>query len=429
VVSPTGVVYEPGSPPRRTRTSQTASLYVRQGRYERALELALEGMVDDPGNPVHAFLAGVAHARLGALVAADSMFDEAERLYPAYEVETEPEREAAWSRAFNLGLETYGQGDVDRTIDVWVGATTVYTLRPEAHRNLARLLSLEGAYDRAIELYQEALAGLERRPVTRILDEDELEARRVAGRDMEEQLAALLLVRERYAEVEPILRRMLDRTPDDVDIRADLARALSGLDRDTEASEIYRSLLSEGPLGAPQLSNLGIALFRTGDFARAGEAFRRLTEVQPTSRDAWFNYANALFAAEDWSALASVGSRLVELEPLGENGLLMTARAHLELGDREAARRALQSADTVPVFLDALQLRRTATGARVVGEIKGNRAPAGTPVRLLFFFYGSQGEVVGVESIAATAPAGGESRTFSVDSGARAASYRYELVR
>ena len=65
VVSPTGIVYEPGTPPSETRYSQTAALLLRSGEPERALERAEEGIRAEPGNPIHYFLGGVANARLG----------------------------------------------------------------------------------------------------------------------------------------------------------------------------------------------------------------------------------------------------------------------------------------------------------------------------------------------------------------------------
>src|SRR5690606_29913623 len=82
VVSPTGIVYEPGTPPVETRYSQTSALYLRSEEPERALVLALQGVEAEPGNPIHYFLAGVAHARLGGYQAADTMLARAQRMYP-----------------------------------------------------------------------------------------------------------------------------------------------------------------------------------------------------------------------------------------------------------------------------------------------------------------------------------------------------------
>jgi hypothetical protein len=99
-VSPTGFVYELGTPPSETRFSQTATLLLRlPASTQRGLEQALAGIASDSTNPIHFFLAGAAYARLGQYFEADRMFSVAQRIYPAYELQIEPEREAAWADA------------------------------------------------------------------------------------------------------------------------------------------------------------------------------------------------------------------------------------------------------------------------------------------------------------------------------------------
>lgn len=429
MVGPTGYVYPLGTPPTGTRFSQTATLYFREGNFERTLDLALEGIADDPGNAVHYLLAGMAQLSLEDFVAADSMFDRAQSIYPAYELDIEPQREAAWGAAFNAGLASYAEGDTDATIEHWQDAIVMYDLRPAAHRNLAGLLATEGRYDEAIEVYRDAIDGLGRRPATEVLSEEDLSERAESETGLEDQLTALLMLTARYEEAEPLLRRRLEREPESVDARSDLASALNSLGREDEARDIYSALLSEGGLAATELFNLGVGLFRVADFAGAAEAFRRLTELQPESRDAWFNYANALFAMEDWAPLVGVGERLLELDPLGENALLIAARARLETGDRAGAVEILQLVDAAPVHLEALRLRRVGVGTTVEGRMTGNVATPGTPVELLFSFFGDGGVQAGTATVTVDAPAEGETEQFVVTFEARSLSYRYELVR
>ena len=127
-----GFVYELGTPPVRTRLSQTATLFLTRGFLERALELALQGVDAEPENPIHYLLAGRAHARLAQYGEADAMFTEAQRIYPAYELDIEPERESAWIELFNEGIAAYSDGNVERTIEAWERAGTMWDLRPDA---------------------------------------------------------------------------------------------------------------------------------------------------------------------------------------------------------------------------------------------------------------------------------------------------------
>jgi len=404
-------------------------LYLRQNRAERALDLTLEGIAADSTNPIHYFLAGAAYTRLGRFADADSMFREAQRIYPAYEIEIEPEREAAWVQAFNAGIEAFDGGDWEGTITIWQQATQIYDLRPEAHLNLASLLAADGRYPEAIDVYQDGLEGLQRLPATRSLHEGELQERERATGEMQEGLLALLLSTERFAEAEPLLRARLAQRPGDVDTRVALAAAVAGLGRTEEARGMYAELLGEGSLEPDALFSLGIQFFRDGDYGQAAESFRRLTELQPSSRDAWFNYANSLFAAEDWPRLAVVGSRLVELDPLGENAQLVTARAQLETGDRPAAIASLDRADQAPVHVDQLQMQRSAAATTVFGRVTGNVAEPGASVSIRFMFYDDRSDLLGEQTLSVAAPAPEESETFEVRFARTAAAYRYELIR
>ncbi len=427
VVSPTGITYELGTPPSETRHSQTAALYLRSERPEPALTQAREGMKAYPENPIHYFLAGVALARLGEHGEADAMFRQAEELYPAYELDVEPERAAAWAQAFNEGAEAFAEGDMDGTVAAWEGATRIYDLRPEAHRNLAMLLSEEGRLEEAADLYQAALKGLEREPASRVLTDQEAASRKEERERVEESLAELLLIVDRFAEAEPILRRQLSRDPANIQLRQNLALALEGQGNLNEAREIYDDLLSESDLAETSLFNLGVALFRAGDPPRAAEAFERLTEKRPHSRDVWFNYANTLFAAEAWNELIRMGDRLLELDPLNQNAALIVARAHLELGDEEAALARLHGADALPVHVEGLVMRSNPGGTSVDGRLLGNEAEPGSPVALRFTFYGEEGEL-GSEHLRLMAPPPGEVETFEVSFQARANAYRYEWL-
>jgi tetratricopeptide (TPR) repeat protein len=428
VVSPTGIVFQEGTPPSETRFSQTATMLLKlTGSTERGLEQALEGIASDSTNPIHFFLAGAAYARLGEYAEADRMFTRAQQIYPAYELQIEPEREAAWADAFNQGARAYGEGDVERAIEAWEGAIGMFDLRPEAHRSLAQLHVGEGRLDEAITAYEGALAGLEKRPVTRVMQDPEIRELDTLRVEMESSLADLYLFRNRFAEAEPVIRRLLARDSTNADLRGNLAAALVGLGRTDEARTIYTSLLSETGLEVTQLFNLGVALFRANDFSAAARAFQRLTELQTDSRDAWFNYANSLFAAQEWGTLASAGARLIDLDPLNENAGLITARALLELGDQSGALRGVERVKSAPIYLEGLTVRAAVDETKVQGRIKGNRADTGGPIRLQFTFYGDDG-ALGSMAVNVAAPPEGSVEPFEITFRMKASSYSYTVI-
>ena len=146
VVSPTGIVYEIGIRPVPTRFSQTGTLYLTRGLVARALQLSILGIEDQPGNPIHHLLAGLAYVRLEEYEQADAMFKAAQQIYPAYELDIEPEREVAWIVLFNEGIAAYTDGDIEGTIEAWELAGMMWNLRPDASLNLATLFDGEGRW-------------------------------------------------------------------------------------------------------------------------------------------------------------------------------------------------------------------------------------------------------------------------------------------
>lgn len=428
--SPTGRVYEPGIAPTETDLSQQALLRITQQRHEEALALAQQGIAQDSTNAVYYFLAGQAHIGLGDYDAADRMFDRAEELYPAYEIEIEPERATAWETAFRAGIEAYTAGNLDEAAQWWNRANLIYNVQPEGYINLGVVHSQRGEFDEAIEAYRQALAALEREPATRELTPEEVAEREESRVTVRENLVELLLHTEQFAEAEALIREQLEVEPDDPIVLANLAMALARQGRTDEAQEIYRQLLSQPDLTPVELFNIGVALFNSDSYEQAEEAFRRVAEALPNSRDAWFNYASALYAQDDYEALVPVGERLLELDPLNETSSLILAEAYREVGQNQRSLEVRQRHASLPVHVDALQMMPRPDRTRVSGVVVGNQAPAGTPIELRFTFYGQGGEVLGTQTVTVSAPATDEQAQFEVvlESEEPAAAYSYELL-
>jgi hypothetical protein len=119
---------------------------------------------------------------------------------------------------------------------------------------------------------------------------------------------------------------------------------------------------------------------------------------------------------------------LVELDPLRENARLVTARAQLESGDREAALTSMQRADSAPVYVEGLQMQRSTAATTVFGRIVGNAAAPGEQVALRFVFYDEAGASSGTQVLEVAAPPPGEAEDFEVRFDRVAAAYSYDAV-
>jgi len=431
VTSPTGRVYEAGTPPTTSRFTAPALLMLAQEQYARALEQAQQGVAADPNNPQHYYIAGQAHLGLGNIDEGLEMLARAQEIYPAYELEIEPVLEQAWAVAFNEGVAAYNEGDMAGATAAWRRATRIYPAGAEAFMNLAVIHTQQAEYDEAIQAYRQGLEALEREPATRVLTEEDQEAREDTRQAMTANLAQLLNFTERFDEAEQLYRQQLVASPNNVEALSNLAVAIARQGRAAEAQEIYNRVLGDPNLGATDLFNVGVALFQGENYQQSAEAFRRFTEIQPNSRDGWYNLANALYAQNSWQALVPVAQRLVELDPLNENSALILARAQREVGQNQRALQALQANEAHPIHVEDLEFRATTERVTVRGRAVGNRAAPGSPIQLRFTFFGEGGATVGTETVTVTAPAQGQSATFEATySGATpATTYRYELVR
>lgn len=424
----TGRVYEAGIPPRENAQSRAATIALATGRHQEALTAAQAGLAADSANPIFYYLAGEAAAGLSQFELADSMWTIAQRMYPAYELDIEPSRENAWVTEFNRGIEAYNAGDIAGAGDAWESAHRLYKLRPNAVQNLGVVRAQQERYDEAIAAYQEGIANLDLVPATRVLEAADSAENEEARAFMQNNLVQVLLVLERWADAERVLRQVVAADPTDVEAQANLAAALSGQGRNDEAAQMYNRLLTTPNLGPAQLFNIGVSLFNADQPREAAQAFGRVTELVPNHRDAWFNQANALYDAQAWNDLVPVAARLTQVDPLSQTAGLIQARAFRELGNDNQALDVLTKVETFPIYIEDLQIGAAGASTIVRGRAEGNAAAAGTAVRLRFTFYGDNGQELGNQTVSIPAPAREQSAPFEVRIDQPATAFRYEIA-
>jgi tetratricopeptide (TPR) repeat protein len=142
--------------------AQVGGQAARPALHQQALTQAQAGIAADANNPQHYFLAGQAHVFMGNYVAADSAFRRAETLCAAYGEETLPLREQAYATLYNQGLAAYQANDTAKAIAAWEGSTRIFDAAPDPYFNLAILRGARGEHEQAYQLYNQALAALER---------------------------------------------------------------------------------------------------------------------------------------------------------------------------------------------------------------------------------------------------------------------------
>ena len=209
-------------------------------------------------------------------------------------------------------------------------------------------------------------------------------------------------------------------------------RALAALERpmtDTAATARQeREEARQRVLGG--MLNLGAQLFSAKDFARAGQVFNTVTRLNPNNRDAWYNYALALYQAERWSELVPVAQRVTQADPLNQNANIILFNAYKNAEQNDQALKVLQATDALPVYTSNIQLTPGEGRTTLRGQVEGNKARAGSPVRLEFTFFGPNGQIGTPQQVTVNAPAKGANTSFEVtlQNPTPAVSYSYRVL-
>lgn len=117
------------------------------------------------------------------------------------------------------------------------------------------------------------------------------------------------------AEAIPLYRRLLDATPDDMDLlyRLGTACAAAGLQR--EAGEVFRRFVALSPHHAEGRIMLGSLLHAVGDGAGAADQFRAALDLRPESMETAYNLGVILFQEGEYRQAELALRHAVALRP------------------------------------------------------------------------------------------------------------------
>lgn len=441
---------EEGFPPRENDDTRSAELFLTQAetlgdpsRFQDALTAAMAAILDDSTNPLGYYQAGRAQVGLGDHVAADTLFEMATELYPAYDQDVRIQRETAWIALFNAAIDPLDTGDSEEGIRFLQSAEVIFPgQRPEALINLAVTYNQVGRIDDAIEAFGAAL-DIIRGP--RMQEADSVTAASWAESEMNVSFnRAMLLSQEgRYDEAIGEYERFLEGNPGDVAALSSLASVLSEAGMADSAQAIYDNLLTgAAELGMRELFNIGVGLYGAASsasepsvgqelFGRAGDAFRQVAEVAPENRDAVFNLAQSLYEAGNWEELIPVARELLDLDGYNPDSYTILAQGLVETDQSQEAVQILQTREGLAFRIEESSLApRTAGGGSVSGQLVNNTLDPGTVVTIRVHFNGEDGAEVGAIDIRVTAPAQGAAELFRADltSDESVLGYYYEVV-
>ena len=413
---------EEGNPPRENSHTRSAELALTQamalddpGRFGGALEAASNAIAEEPTNPLGYFQAGRAQVGLGDYVAADTLFQRATDLYPAYAEEVRIQRENAWITMFNSAIEPLNTDNHEEGVRMLEMAEAIFPgQRPEALINLGVSYGNLGRSGDAIDAFGRALVVI-RAPRSETRDSAEYASWMESEASVTFNLAQLLSQEQRYEEAAAEYETYLESDPGNVSALSSLAAVMAQSGMPDSAQAIYDGLL-EQDLGPRESFNVGVGLYGAEVYDRAAEAFRKVAEVAPLNRDAVYNWAQALHESEAWEELLPVAQDLLELDGYNSNSYHILARALINTGDEQEAVRILQAGEDLAFNLEDTQLQpRSSGGGSVTGVLKNRSLEAGATVSVRVHFVSDDGIVAGSTEIRVTAQAPESSEPFAAD--------------
>ncbi len=467
---------EAQSRPSNTMQTNSAELYFDRARRSnredekkellgKALGFALDGIKARADNPKAYLLAGQIYVQLSEAAAADSMFDKAEQLWPAYAKEIEPERMQVWIRSYNAGIAALRANNLAEAVKQFDNATQVYDKRAGAHLNLAQIYARQNQNDKAIGAYRTALAILGK-PENRSGLKPEEEAQ---AKEFEEaatfNLAQLLATSGKNDEALAAYQEFLNRNPGNKIAKSNVAVVLSRMGKTTEAAKIYNELLAQD-LTAEEFFGVGVGLFRSTQHEPAAEAFRKAAAKNPQMRDAHYNLAQAAYSLatelEEQKSKASgaavkplearlvalfteigqVTEKLRTIDPANRNVIALQARAYRALGDLAADPKvgaewknktleALKANEALTFTVEDVVMTNANGEVQIGGSVVNQKGTAGQAVKLRFHFLGGGGNELGTQevTVALSEVQGAAPFKASLKPGQEVAGWKYEVVR
>ena len=408
-------------------------LEARIAAYREALDVVYEAIEDDPGNPAVYLHLGWARIGLHEYAAADSAFDKAEEIYPAYFDEddgTGPFREDGWIDAYNDALGRADAGDTEGAVNFFRLANGLYDLRPEAYLNLGTHLYNLGDTEASIEAWRGAVRVIDS-PDSRPQDE---EARATWEQQYwvtaQSNLAQLLGSVGRADEVVAIYEAMLERDPDNTRLQGELALAMAQSGQGDDALSIYDEILATEDGNALDYFNAGVSLYQAEAYDKATIAFEKVLARAPMYRDALQNLAQTLQLTDRYEDQVPHSERLLEMDPHNDLVHQMHARALVQLGRQEEGVAFLTRMQELEFIVDNLQLQPRQDGGRILGVVVNKTMEPGSSVTLRFTFYDGEGNSLGTADtdVPVSDPEVAMEFDLSYDADTMVLGYSYEVM-
>jgi tetratricopeptide (TPR) repeat protein len=118
----------------------------------------------------------------------------------------------------------------------------------------------------------------------------------------------------------------LEKNPENIQSRIDLANIFFDLGRDKEAAEQYNEVIKRQPDNLNALSDLGVCYRRMKEPRKALEIFNKVAEKDPKHLIAWYNIAvTSYYDLNDIKTARTALEKAMKIDPFYENAIRLKA--------------------------------------------------------------------------------------------------------
>jgi len=253
----------------------SAKIYMQNNDWDSALQQLEKAVASEPKNAEAHLLLGQIYARRGRFDKMNRHFAAAIEFTDLYLTQTTAVREQYWIEHYTTGVRALDRGNYGRAKSDLETAILIDSSKTDAYRKLARTYLNQDRPKRALSLYKGLI---ERHP---------------HDIDILMSTANLYYTQRDFAEVIPVLRKILDLAPGHRDALANLALSYDSLGEPEKALAAYRAAIAANPNDPGLMFLLAVHHFKRHRFQQAIMLFQQALVLAPNDFDALSNIGNA----------------------------------------------------------------------------------------------------------------------------------------
>jgi Flp pilus assembly protein TadD len=326
----------------------SAKLRNQEGNYELAIDLAKQGLAENPKDAEAYFQLGISYSNLDSVSLAYDNFVKSMELDPKKKKDAQNNIQHNFAKHYKLGQSAFNRNDYENAAEEFNLATEADPTQTIGFYNLGVSYSRLGKetdpkyYDKAIVELDKVL---ERSNPS---ESHYINALEVAGK--------ALAATGREDEARERFERLIEEDPTSYEVIENIGMDLLTAEN-WKGAAIFLEMAADArsKIDAEDFTlyyNIGVANYsmRAEEPSRVDDAimyYEKALDVQPDEPQTIFNIIVAYVSKEDWREAIQWGEKYVSVSRDDPRGWQLLARCYSEMGDRDKARDALTQFETL----------------------------------------------------------------------------------